>query len=47
MLTSSNRLADVNEAYQAGANSFLVKPLEFENYTGLSRLIQQYWVETV
>jgi CheY-like chemotaxis protein len=31
MLTSSDQIRDVNQAYQLGANSFLVKPLDFEN----------------
>src|SRR5579859_3147829 len=31
VLTTSQRMRDVSRAYQLGANSFLVKPLEFEN----------------
>jgi DNA-binding response OmpR family regulator len=31
MLTSSDQIRDVNRAYQLGANSFLVKPLDFGN----------------
>lgn len=31
MLTNSDHIRDVNEAYHRGANSFLVKPLDFEN----------------
>jgi CheY-like chemotaxis protein len=31
VLTASDHIQDVNEAYCLGANSFLVKPLEFEN----------------
>jgi CheY-like chemotaxis protein len=37
MLTSSDQLRDVNQAYQLGANSFLVKPLDFWNAAELSR----------
>jgi CheY-like chemotaxis protein len=37
MLTSSDEMRDVNQAYQLGANSFLVKPLEFINAAELSR----------
>jgi CheY-like chemotaxis protein len=44
MLTSSDEIRDVNRAYQLGANSFLVKPLDFENARELSlsldRLLQ-------
>jgi CheY-like chemotaxis protein len=43
VLTSSDRIRDVNEAYQLGANSFLVKPFDFEDFTSLSRLIADFW----
>src|SRR5690242_2658306 len=43
VLTSSDEIRDVNEAYQLGANSFLVKPLDFEDFTHLSRLIADFW----
>jgi CheY-like chemotaxis protein len=46
VLTSSERIRDVNEAYRLGANSFLVKPLDFENAVELSRLINDYWLKT-
>ena len=40
MLTCSIHIRDVNEAYRLGANSFLVKPLEFENVRELFSSIQ-------
>jgi CheY-like chemotaxis protein len=40
MLTSSDDLRDVNQAYMLGANCFLVKPLDFWNAADLSRSIQ-------
>jgi CheY-like chemotaxis protein len=43
VLTSSDEIRDVNEAYQLGANSFLVKPMDFEDFTHLSRLIADFW----
>lgn len=43
VLTSSDAIRDVNQAYQLGANSFLVKPLDFEDFTHLSRLIADFW----
>jgi CheY-like chemotaxis protein len=43
MLTSSDEIRDVNRAYQLGANSFLVKPLDFVNarelWASLERLL--------
>jgi CheY-like chemotaxis protein len=47
VLTSSDHIRDVNRAYALGANSFLVKPLEFQNHVNLSRLIREYWLKTV
>lgn len=41
MLTSSDEIRDVNLAYQLGANSFLVKPLDFWNAADLSRSISK------
>jgi CheY-like chemotaxis protein len=46
VLTSSDQIRDVNEAYRLGANSFLVKPLDFEDFTQLSQLIQEFWLKT-
>jgi CheY-like chemotaxis protein len=43
-LTSSEDLQDVNQAYELGANSFLVKPLEFENYAAMLRTLASFWL---
>lgn len=45
VLTSSDQIRDVNEAYRLGANSFLVKPLDFEDFAQLSHLIQEFWLK--
>ncbi|MGH7971026.1 MAG: response regulator [Limisphaerales bacterium] len=44
VLTSSNEMKDVNRAYQLGANSFLVKPVDFERFVEISRALDGYWV---
>jgi CheY-like chemotaxis protein len=44
VLTSSEDLADVNRAYELGANSFLVKPLEFDNYPAMMRTLSSFWL---
>src|SRR6476620_8240949 len=44
MLTSSEDIFDVNKAYDIGANSFLVKPLEFENLTAMMRTLNAFWL---
>jgi len=45
VLTSSQDLRDVNRAYQIGANSFLVKPIDFENFASLTRMLKDYWLD--
>jgi CheY-like chemotaxis protein len=44
VLTSSNAIQDVNRAYQLGANSFLVKPTDFEDLVTLTQALRGYWV---
>ena len=45
VLTSSDEIRDVNLAYQLGANSFLVKPFDFQDLAELSRIIQDFWLK--
>lgn len=45
VLTSSQEIRDVNRAYELGASSFLVKPLEFDNYDGLMRTLSAFWIQ--
>jgi CheY-like chemotaxis protein len=44
VLTSSEQLRDVNDAYRLGANSFLLKPYDFEDLVHLAKVIQEYWL---
>ena len=44
-LTSSNRSEDVRLAYDAGANSYLVKPVEFTEMVEMIRNVTFYWLE--
>ena len=44
VLTSSDRIQDVNLAYQLGANSFIVKPMDFEQFVEVSRAVKGYWI---
>src|SRR5437868_6034729 len=41
VLTSSNEIRDVNLAYQLGANSFLVKPTDFEHFVSLTQALDR------
>jgi CheY-like chemotaxis protein len=45
VLTSSARPEDVNRAYEAGANTYLVKPGSAEALLDIVRTIDRYWVE--
>jgi CheY-like chemotaxis protein len=42
VLTSSDRLSDVNRAYRLGANSFLVKPFDLGDFARLVQAINGY-----
>lgn len=44
VLTSSENIRDVNAAYQLGANSFMVKEMDFQNTVELARLIKDFWL---
>lgn len=45
VLTSSRELSDVTEAYRRGANSYVVKPVDFDEFTTAIARIAAYWVE--
>ncbi len=44
MLTSSRQDRDVNEAYDGGVNSYLVKPVEFDALFEMLKTVNLYWV---
>ena len=43
--TSSNSSEDIRLAYEAGANSYLVKPVEFTEMVEMIRNVTFYWLE--
>lgn len=45
ILTSSREDCDVAEAYRLGANSFIVKPVDFENFLEVVSHMGSYWVQ--
>jgi CheY-like chemotaxis protein len=45
VLTSSNLQADVDRAYDLGANSYLVKPVEFSQMVNMIERFEAYWTE--
>jgi len=44
VLSSSDSRADVERAYDLGANSYLVKPVESQTFVETLRLLKQYWI---
>jgi CheY-like chemotaxis protein len=45
VLTSSHLQSDVDRAYELGANSYLVKPVEFSEMVNLIQRFEAYWTE--
>lgn len=45
VFTSSREPSDVSRAYAAGANSYAVKPLVFEEYLQLVQAAAHYWLD--
>jgi len=43
VLTSSSEDQDIQTAYQLGANSYVVKPVRFDQFTQIAAEIEQYW----
>lgn len=44
MLTSSREDRDIQECYRLGANSYIVKPVDFEQFTEAIRQVGLYWL---
>jgi two-component system response regulator len=45
VLTSSSEERDVMRTYEVGANSYIIKPVDFEQFTESVRDIGKYWLE--
>lgn len=45
VLTASNQASEVNRAYELGANSYLVKPVELEALIEMVKGIGAYWMK--
>ena len=43
ILTSSNENPDIQKCYALGANSYLVKPVNFEGFTEAIKTLGLYW----
>lgn len=43
VLSASDRERDISEAYESGANHYIVKPIRFEEFMDLVRRWNDYW----
>lgn len=43
ILTSSRQEPDIDRCYQLGANSYIVKPVDFEQFKTVIRQLGMYW----
>src|SRR5712691_8877163 len=46
VLTTSRRLEDVRDMYNAGANTYIEKPQDFNRFVEVLQAIRWYWLET-
>ena len=44
LLTSSREERDILESYRLGSNSYIVKPVEFDQFTSAVRELGMYWL---
>lgn len=44
VFTSSTELEDVKRAYELGASAYLVKPLRFEDFVEMMKVVGTFWV---
>ncbi|AUD01816.1 response regulator [Spirosoma pollinicola] len=47
LLSQSDKSADIQTAYQLGANSYIVKPVDLSQWQAYFESLQQYWLHTV
>jgi CheY-like chemotaxis protein len=44
VFTSGQYIGDVGLAYDLGANSFVIKPVDFTQYVTVARLLKDWWI---
>ena len=44
ILSTSNSTKDINEAYDNYANSYIIKPMDFDTFIKVVKGIESYWV---
>lgn len=46
VLTTSEETSDIKQSYELGADSYIVKPIEFEKFLEVLARIDLYWLQT-
>ena len=46
VLTTSKRPEDIRDLYAAGANTYIEKPQDFNQFVEVLRTVRQYWLDT-
>jgi len=46
MLTSSNESPDIKKCYNLGANSYIVKPVNYDTFSHAIKSIGTYWIKS-
>jgi hypothetical protein len=46
VMTTSRENHDIETAYELGANSYIVKPVEFNTFAKVAKTIKVYWILT-
>ena len=44
VMTSSNQEPDVEKCFQLGANSYIIKPVKFEDFSEVVAQLGMYWL---
>lgn len=43
VLTTSSETSDIERAYKLGANSYIIKPVDFDKFMEMAQQIELYW----
>lgn len=47
VLTTSGAQEDIDNTYDLGANSFIIKPVTFDSFVEVMKTLEKYWFEIV
>ena len=47
ILSSSEAAGDIQESYNLHANCFITKPIQLENFMGVVKMIEHFWIDIV